>query len=347
MSRSFLRSVGYSFSTGARLPIDLSFLSGAKAGMKAPEIEGFVLNVTGSTAAGSAAIPGSDLCRMFDAVRVRDRGGDRCNLSGPELRVANQLETGEGSPDPTGAPAGGGAFAFTLRVPFMPNKARRRADYRLALAEITQGGEITLNCTSGAVFPGATIASATIVVYALVVDGGAPEAKSRLCWLGYNATQAEDYYSTNGAIRAAFVVASDPNGGLTPNTATSLDSTTLDYVDVDRSVLVDTYAREGDPSANDAFRGGFAFPIVTPNEDQKALTMVASQRLHLRFPAAPPANSRVIVCTITDRVAGSTRAVLGPSPDPAAARLSTPKGKRAPSRLGQKAAAILPVRIAK
>lgn len=338
---AFFRSVGYAWSANGRIPVDLSFLAGARGTMVAPEIDTLSVYVTGTTATGSGTLNGVDQFRVLEQVSIRDRGGDRCNLSGLELRLVNQIEYGSGSPDPADV-ASGVPFSYLARFPFSPRKARRRADFRCSLAELTNGGQITITCGSATPVSGVTLSAATITIYAEIVDGGRREAKSRMCWLGYNAILAEDYYPVQGALRAA-LVAAPAAAGMAAVSSKTVDSTTLGFVGVDLDVLVNAYTRESAPLALDETVAGNAFPLVTPDEDQKLVSMTAAGRLHARFPSAPTANSRMLICSITDRVAANTSAVLGPI-DGARARLSTPKGARQIGKLGAKASAILPVR---
>lgn len=341
-----LRSRAFPFSANGRIPIDLAFLAPAQGAMKSPEIASLTLRVNCVVDVVGAALVGEDMCRALDDVRVRDQGGDRVALRGIELREVQLEESGSTFADPPSLGIGAGqTMEFTISIPLSPARAARSADFRINVAELLNGGEILLGCPAAAFAANGTILSGTYEVYAVIVDGLHPEAKSRATWIGYNATNAEDYYPVFGALRSAFAIAPDTTGAASMTTIDTIDSTTLGYVAIPRSVLAEVY-RQGAYSldaATDNVTQGNAFSIIAPTRHGKQTTMRGAGRVHVRFSSALPTNSRVVICAITDRVASNSRAILGADLGKLAAE--TTSGRRLVTSLSSATAARLPVRV--
>jgi hypothetical protein len=341
-----LRSRAFPFSANGRIPVDLAFLAPAQGAMKVPEISALVLRVNCLVDVAGAALAADDQCRALDDVRVRDQGGDRIALRGIELREVQLEESGSSYADPPALGIGlNQTMEFTISIPLSPARAARGADFRINVAELLNGGEILLGCPPAAFAANGTIVSGTYEVYATIVDGMHPEAKSRATWIAYNATNAEDYYPVFGALRSAFAIAPDTTGAASMTSIDTLDSTTLGYVAIPRTVLAEVY-RQGSYSLDatvDNVTQGNCFSIVAPTRHGKQTVMPGAGRVHVRFSAAPPTNSRVVINAITDRVASNSRAILGGDLNKLAAE--TTSGRRAVTSLSSATAARLPVRV--
>ena len=73
----WLRSKQETWSAGKRFGVDLSFLYEALSLFSAPEIEELWFRFTGTVNTdGSNQFTGQDQCRVFDEIKLRDKGGD-------------------------------------------------------------------------------------------------------------------------------------------------------------------------------------------------------------------------------------------------------------------------------
>lgn len=307
--REYVRSRQYTWSAGARLPIDLSFLESTLAKYRSPVIEAFELRFTGSVFADSSTtFQNYAQCAALAQQFVwRDKRGERINLTGRELRLAAQWELGSGFQDPVDHAASTTNTSFEVAIPivFKPHRARRRADTRPGVAEVLSG-DITWTLATATPVTGVTINSGTVELHALVTDEVVPEAASRMCWLGVNATLAEDNYMIDGACRFAGMYAYAGSGAqdLTSlSTYTEIDSYTLDMVDVPRAVLARDYMRET-PSisaTDDEIVRNNVIPLIYPDRDQKLTQLRDLGKMHVRLQAALPTGGRLVYCVLTDR----------------------------------------------
>lgn len=301
------RSKGDAWSTGKKFNVDLSFLDEARD-MAYPEITELRVHFEGSvTTAGGTTFNAEDGCRLIANVQVRDGKEDRVNVQGTSLRAIDQIMYGDAFTDPAqqGAASTDTDYDMWLRVPFSPIKARSRSDFHVPLSDLINGGKIFLSlCTTNPV-ANVTVNSGTVYVYARVVDGRKPRAKSRLSWLEQATTLREERFPIGGSLYTAFMIA--PNDGAasyqswTGANYDEITSLTLRYTALKREYLVDDYQAESHPESSDVLIAGKALPLVTPRRDQKIGGLLDVRTLHTKLGAAPPSNSYLVYGVVTDR----------------------------------------------
>lgn len=355
MAKEYVRSRPYTWSAGARIPIDLSFLEATLAKYRSPVIEKVMLRMTGSVTAAAVTFENySHAAAVAANFLWRDKRGERVNLTGREIRMAAQMEMGSRFQDPADqASSTNASFECILPITFNPTRSRRRADFRPAVAEMISG-EVIWTASGTNPVSTVTINSATLELHAVVTDEVVPEAASRMCWLGVNAPLAEDTYYVDGMLRYAFFYAhpGDGTADLTSlTTYTEIDSYTLDMVDVPRTVLRDDYSQETIDldATNDEVVRGRVLPLVFPKSDQKSLGLRDVNKLHARLQAALPTGGRLVYCTLTDRDPVLTAAALQVPPSQlanVAIDLATPKGGKNVESVPLAAARKLPIRRA-
>ncbi len=355
MAKEYVRSRPYTWSAGARIPIDLSFLEATLAKYRSPVIEKIFLRMTGSVTAAAVTFQNySHAAAVAANFLWRDKRGERINLTGREIRIAAQMEHGQLFRDPADqASSTNTAFECILPITFCPRRSRRRADFRPAVAEMISG-EVIWTASGANPVSTVTINSASLELEAVVSDEMVPEAASRMCWLGVNAPLAEDTYYIDGALRYAYVY-SHPGDGTADLTSlttyTEIDSYTLDMVDTQRTILRDDYAHETpslDFTDDEVIRGN-VIPLVFPKADQKTTGLRDINKLHARFQAALPTGGRLVYCTITDRDPVLTAASLQVHPSQLAniaIDIPTAKGTRQVTDVELGATRKLPIRQA-
>jgi hypothetical protein len=346
------QSLTYTWAASKTFPIDLSFLN-ATRDMAAPVIDELVIVSVMAITTGSAGLRGGALASMYSQVLVQDQAGERVNVRGSSLRVIDQLEYGSGFQDVTSIAATqttNQSRTLVLRVPFNPEKARRRRDFGLPIRGFLDGGKMQL-VTSAALIPGmgangGTIQSGTITVYAWVRDERVPEAKSRLCYLDESIAQTNFDYNVAGSLRYALWYNGEINEA-TPTawSAQQLTSKTLELQLINDYVFQDKYATYQKPprsspgtvatadtyAQTDCVLTGQAVPIYFPNQEEKIPDMPQMQTLNIRTSLSSITTSdlpQVIKSVVTERSTNVTARVLGVS-DPAAAVASSGRIKAA------------------
>lgn len=306
--REYIRSRPYTWSSGARIPVDLSFLEATLSKYRSPVIEEIQLRVTGSvTTSGAFTLENFDHAAFVAQTFLwRDKRGERVNLTGRELRLAAQMEFGSRFQDPAdqAGTTTNTSFECILPLTFHPKRARRRADFRPSVAEMISGEVIWTAAATNPITASTIINSLTMEMHAVVTDEIVPEAASRMCWLSVNAPLAEDNMTFDGLARYAALYAYNTGSDLTSlSTYTDLTSYTLDMVTVPRTVIKSLYGREtGDFDAtNDEVSRDRVIPLVFPNADQKITGMRDLNKLHYRLQAALPTGGRLVYCTVSDR----------------------------------------------
>lgn len=352
--KEYVRSRPYVWSASARIPVDLSFLEATLSKYRSPVIEKLFLRMTGSVTSASVTLENYSHAALVAANFLwRDKRGERINLSGREIRIVAQQEFGQRFQDPADqASSTNASFECILPITFCPIRARRRADFRPAVAEMISG-EVIWTAAAAVPVTGVTINSASLQLEAVVSDEVVPEAASRMCWLGVNAPLAEDTYYVDGALRYAFAYAHPGTGAadLTSlTTYTEIDSYTLDMVDTERTILRADYEEESflDPTNDEVTRGN-VLPFLFPKTDQKITALRNVNKLHLRLQAALPTGGRLVYCTITDRDPVLTAAALQVPPSQLASTpvdLPTAKGSAPINSVPPDAARKLPIRVA-
>ena len=355
MAVEYVRSRPYTWSAGARIPVDLSFLEATLAKYRSPVIERVFLRMTGSVTAAAVTFQNySHAAAVAANFLWRDKRGERINLTGREIRMAAQRELGERFQDPADmASSTNTSFQCILPIEFCPRRARRRADFRPSVAEMVSG-EVIWTASGANPVSTVTINSASLELHAVVTDEMVPEAASRLCWLGVNAPLAEDTYYVDGMLRHAFMYAhpGDGTADLTSlSTYTEVDSYTLDMVDVPNTILRDDYGIESpdlDPTNDEVVRLT-ALNLVHPKADQISTGLRDVNKLHVRLQAALPTGGRLVYCTLTDRDPILTAASLQVAPSQLANTplgIVTPKGTIPADSMPLAAARKLPIRVA-
>lgn len=354
MAKEYVRSRPYIWSAGARIPVDLSFLEATLSKYRSPVIEKIYLRMTGSVTSASVTLENFSHAALVAANFLwRDRRGERINLTGREIRIAAQMEFGDAFQDPADqASSTNASFECILPITFCPKKSRRRADFRPAIAEMISG-EVIWTAAAAVPVTGVTINSALLELHAVVTDEVVPEAASRMCWLGVNATLAEDTYYVDGALRFAYMYA-HPGDGTADITSlatyTEIDSYTLDMVDTNRTILRDDYSQESQLDAtNDEVARNRILPLLFPKSDQKTTALRNVNKLHVRLQAVLPTGGRLVYCTITDRDPVLTAAALQIPPSMLASTpvdLPTAKGSTPINTVPPDAARKLPIRVA-
>jgi len=346
------QSLTYTWAASKTFPIDLSFLN-ATRDQAAPVIEEIVIAAAVNLKTGSAGLRGGALASMFSQVLVQDQAGERVNLRGSSLRVIDQLEYGAGFQDVTSMAASvttSTARTLILRIPFNPDKSKRRRDFGLPIRGFLDGGKMQL-VTSAALVPGmgangGTIQDGTITVYAWVRDERVPEAKSRLVYLDESIAQTNFDYNVAGSLRYALWYNGEINEA-TPTawSAQQLTSKTLEVQLINDFVFQDKYASYHKPprsspgtvatadtyAQTDTILTGQTVPLYFPNEEEKIPDMPQMQTLNIRTSLSSITTSdlpQVIKSVITERSANVTARVLGVS-DPAAAVASRGRIKAA------------------
>lgn len=315
--REYIRSRPYTWSSGARIPVDLSFLEATLAKYRSPVIEEIQLRVTGSVSTlGAFTLENFDHAAIVASSFLwRDKRGERINLTGREIRLAAQMEYGSRFQDPAdqAGTTTNTSFECILPITFHPQRARRRADFRPSVAEMISGEVIWTAAGTNPITASTQINSLTMEMHAIVSDEVVPEAASRLCWLSVNAPLAEDNLTVDGALRHAALYAYNTGSDLTSlSSYTELTSYTLDMVTVPRTVIKSLYSREtvDFDATNDEVGRDRVIPLVYPNADQKITGMRDVNKLHYRLQAALPTGGRLVYCTITDRDPVLTAAAL-------------------------------------
>lgn len=314
----WIHSKPYTWSASGALPVDTSFLDEASS-FKHPEIEELWVRIEGTAtvADGDAdTFNGKDVCKVLDSILVTDRMGPRVDLRGFELSLVNQVEWGDRAKFPLSLSIGAGqSFEAILRVPCHLARARRRRDTTLHATDIRDGGSIQLRGCAAAVETDVTITAATFTIWCLIREGD-PELKSRLVYKSVPINNTEDTYTIGGSLRWAVAMTPDMDDDEFAS-VTAVTSHTLQMVEVPKSLLVERYVQENSPYLNqDIIVNGGAFPVVTPKRDQKIDPLADLRTLHLKFNAALPADSRLVLCLVTDREpAMSARALGFPTPE--------------------------------
>lgn len=355
MAKEFVRSRPYIWSTGARLPIDMSFLEATLSKYKSPVVESIALRVYGSvTTSGAVTLESFDHAAFVASDFLwRDRRGERVHLTGREIRIAAQQELGSRFQDPADqlGTTTNTSFEVILPIVFNPTRTARRADTRPNVLEFTNGEVIWTAPATNPITASTIINSLSMELHAVVTDEVVPEAASRMCWTGVNATLAEDQYTIDGAVRYAFMYAYNSGSDLTSlATYTEIDSYTLDMVDTARSILEQQYSAEsiGIDATNDEVIRDRVIPLIYPNADQAITQLRDINKLHVRLQAALPTGGRLVTCSITDRDPAMTAAVLQVPPSALAdlqGKTPTPKGSRPLSNVPAGAARKLPLRL--
>ncbi len=336
------QSLTYTWAASKTFPIDLSFLNACRD-QSAPVIDEIVIVAAINLKTGSAGLRGGAIASMFSQILVQDQAGERCNVRGSSLRVIDQLEYGAGFQDPTSMAVSitdSTARKLILRIPFNPEKARRRRDYGLPIRGFLDGGKMQL-VTSPALLPGmgangGTIQDGTITVYAWVRDERVPQAPSRIVYLDESVAQTNFDYNVAGSLRYALLY----NGEINERTPTAwsaqqLSSKTLELQAIDDFVFQDKYSTYQKPprsspgtvatadtyAQTDTILTGQTVPVYFPNQEEKIVDMPQMQTLNLKTSLSSITTSelpQVIKCVITERSASVTARVLGVS-DPAKA----------------------------
>jgi hypothetical protein len=326
------RSQTYNWGAGAVIPIQLGFLDPARR-FAAPTIDHFLIHFNGLVNTGTNGGPVRELPQLFTKIQISDPAGDRINLRGSSVRVMNQLEYGEGYNDGVNIAASQSAAAvdFWLRIPFAPLKARRRADYRIPLFELVDGGQFILNfgsaSTLGLAQDFTAITSGTVEVYAEVFEERVRELKSRMCFIDYDVQSTDYSYAVNGSLRSAVYYAGEvAENNASVLAAQNFTSRTLNIPAYPLTLFKDKYKLESKPRIPDAksaqagtsvtedvFVGGYAVALFAPRSEQKIGAMPDMASLHFKTDGTVTTTNlpKLILSFVTDRSSQLSMRTLG------------------------------------
>lgn len=350
-----IQSDAVDFRPGGSVTIKKDFLEPALS-MTAPVIRKgkfrFQMNVT-TNAAGEAIADGGMLTHIFNRLIIKDRSGERFNLSGGEVRMVAQQELGWGYIDPD--PIVGTQtidVEFYLPVLFtLADKSISPDDTSLVLPDFYTGGEITINFVNGEIGNGIddtstiTVNSGTVSFIAEVIDEGVQEAKARLALFSTSLVNNDSSYPLNGKLRMAMLYVGDLNEevgsgwGFSGNT---YESRSLNYLQLPQTGAKEDYLEEGyqDPSSS-MVANEFALPFYVTHRGSKIVRQPVFNNLHVKFSQAVPVGATLVTQQYTPRSATSVAlAFRGVAPSALADAISS--GGVVPGNSGSVPIAALP-----
>lgn len=358
LNGKWYRSENMAWQAGAQLVPRLAFLDPARQ-YTAPEVCEIVFRFSGTVGAVAGGALGRDAAKLIARINLRD-SDDIVNASGAMMRVLEQVELGNKQQDPADITSGATntTYNYHLRHLLEPIKAQRPRDFRLPLANLLEGGQLSI-LTAAALPTGWAAAQSDwkFQIWMRIIDGRVRELKSRRKILETNVTQQEYYYPVNGSLRCAILGSTLTTTGYTSLAGfTTINSQTLDLVpSMETDMFQDLYRRYSDSlGSNDecTLAANGALPIVVPSRWKKVGEMIDMQSLHLNLNAAAPTSGVLLTDTVIDRNPTMAALAMGySSPDDlAAAAASTGQvvdsngGSPVKSMVG-KLARRLPVRI--
>lgn len=299
-----VKSLPYSWSTGAKFPINLDFLKE----LIGQSLEKLKIRITGSITTGvGVEFLAADAGRLIERLHIRDRKRDRWNVTGMELAAFSQRhfrETYHAGPSASvGVAATNAAFEYIVEVPFALPSLMRDRDTSMPVVDLLSVGSFELKMAATNPLPGVTINNLVVEVWAYPSKSKDRQAPSRLCVQSYSITKQEDRVDIGGRCVDAFGVAPNPGaaGYASWSAIGEIDSETLELADFPRALLVEEHRRYGAKSvaADDLCVAGTAFPFINPIRKIGEAPRIGS--LHYRLSAALPANAVLVYTTIVDR----------------------------------------------
>lgn len=289
------------------LPVDLRFLDDAMSRYRAPVVREILYRFVGNvTAQGTATgLPAVDGAKIFQRIRVNDRGGELVNLPGAIIRQIEHLEYGDAcqaDEAALGNAANDTSYDITLRTIFDPPKAQNDGrDFGVPLLHFVRGGSLSLQLQAPL---SSTIPSGTVRCYFRVEEERERVLKSRMVWKERTITAAEDTYDINGSLRAAFVSSVIAGTSYTAlSSFTEFTSNTLMKAAFPTKIIWDDYRRRAGQYGDltrDSFALFNALPLVSPDREQRIGNMLDLRGFHLRLASAPTGGT-FVTCTVEDR----------------------------------------------
>jgi len=311
-------------------------------------------NVT--TGAGSSTPPdflGGLLSHVYNRFIMKDRSGERINVSGGELRDIAQMELGIGFRDPSDIPPST-TTDVEFRLPFILTLADRAGspeDSAMLLADFYSGGELSINFVNGTIGGGAenapslTVNSGTVTIEAEIVDYGNQIAPARLAWLSTALLNKDSSYPINGKLRAALLSVGDANveaGENWDSSGETLESRSLNYIALAQTHFIEAYLEEGYHKEEiDAVANDYLLPLYFPNRGDKITDQPVFDNLHVKFSQTLPENSTIITGVWTQRSAATVALAFRGQPA-STLQMLLKKGGVVPGLRGDKLAASFP-----
>jgi len=311
------RSTSYAWASGVPISPDLSFLNSGPP-MKSPEIQKLRLRFNGvATTGAGGTFPDRTQAQVFQQVQLTDPKGIRINCLGSTLRQIMQREDGDGARDGATIAASQSSVTFDveLAIPFQPKRARTPQDWRAAVSDFVNGaGKLDLNMTTATgISANVTINSGTVQVWAEIVDGGEPSAKSRLQIIETGMTTTDFPYAVRGLLVDAWFRAQDSDiYAATTLAAQNITSAQLMYSAYPSQVLDDIYLKQEDSLApNDDVVAGYAHNVFAMPRNAKMTQLAELDVLQVQISGSLPTNARMVVVTLTKRNENQLAKALG------------------------------------
>lgn len=273
-----------------------------------------LLNI--DTGAGPDDAKGGMLSHFMGQFLMKDRSGQRINISGGELRAIAQQELGFGYQDPPDIAQNQAGVDVEVYIPIILTLADRQADpddSGLVLPDFYSGGEITLNFNPSDTINGGaaqaaaiTINSGTWSICAEVVDEVTPVLKARLSWLSQALQSNDQSYPVNGKVRTAMLYVGDENEedgstwGTTPQD--TLESRSFNFLALPQSLFIERHREEGyqDPT-QDMVESNVILPMQVTHRGSKIGNQPVFNNLHVKFSQNLPVNSTLLTGVWTSR----------------------------------------------
>lgn len=345
------------FSAAQQRPVDLSFLREALGDFEEPEITQVDVRVTGTVAtSATVTFTADDAAKLVQEFALSDKGGQRADFDGLGMRLAAQIELGDQLEQPATQATSltDTAYEMILPVVFNVDKSERGRDYCPHVKEFLpeNGGKCKLKMAATNPITGVTFSAGTYEIIVHVVEGRTREPGARLCWQRHDIVATDGRYDVQGSLRAAVGYAPHATAGYAAWSATTyaeIDSESLDYHDQYTHELRAKYVRESHVASDDVIKAKNALAIVTPKRQQSIGKMADLAQLHVKFPAAAPSSSQMLICAITDRVKANSAKILRiPVAElgKGTAMIQTPKGKKPLTSVPAFLRGRLPLRVA-
>lgn len=301
------RSTAYTWSSGSPISPDLSFLASGPP-MASPEIQNLRIRVQlNLTTGGGGGVAGRAMCQAVQQVQLTDPRGVRVNCLGSSIRQIMQREFGAGAGDPADLAAGqaGASRTVELVIPFSPRRMRTAEDYRPSVTDFVNGaGKLDINmATATQINANTTINSATVEVWAEIVDGGGPKSKPRLTYYDYGQTTTDFPFPVRGLLLDAWMRARDADiDSATTLSTQNITSAQLYYSNYASELLNDIYRKQPPSLAtNDDVVAGYAHNIFVSHDNLKLSQLPFLDVLQVRIDGSLPTSSRIVMAVITKR----------------------------------------------
>jgi hypothetical protein len=276
---------------GSTISVKLDFLAKARK-MAAPEVADVVIRLYGTVGGHTATALGKDGYKFVKKFICAD-DDEFVNVSGASIRVLEQMDFGAKQVDTAAvaSAASNTTWQQSLRFTFEPPRMENPGDYRMPVTNFLDGGQMQIQIADAVPTGYTTSSTLSFRVFARVVDAKKKSLKSRRKVTEQSYNRDDDFYPTDGAIRALILSSVLTTTGYTALTGiTVLNSTNLDFFpDLPFDVQLSRY-RRGHIAINestDEFVAQNAIALVTPDLYQKIVNMPQVRAAHLRLGSTP------------------------------------------------------------